>query len=144
MDILDIVDICNLAHLDEVYTRLGLQPRDIVEAQLAHPNFPRKQAKMLLQLWVDRNAAAATRGKVIAVMMMCPDCSRGDMNRLIEKWNSDDSTVPGMREIFCECMCCICAVIKLYFEYRHANYRYTVIKVNLTIGGALHFTRDII
>ena len=101
MDILDIVDIFNLAQLDEVYTRLGLQPKDIDEAQLTHPNFLRKQAKMILQRWVDRNDHEATRGKIITEMMTCPYFSRRDMNKLIKKWNSDDSTGPGnMREIF--------------------------------------------
>ena len=93
-DVQDIIDGFNLTRLDAVYTRLGLEEKDIVEARLTHLGFPKQQAKMLLNRWRNRCAEEATRGNMIAAMKMCSDCRR-DMNDLIRKWNTGDATELG-------------------------------------------------
>ena len=97
-DVQDIIDGFNLTRLDAVYTRLGLEEKDIDEALLAHPGFPRQQAKMLLNLWRSRCAEEATRGNMITAMTRCLDCRR-DMNELIRYWNTgrwmSDTIEPG-------------------------------------------------
>ena len=93
-DVQDIIDGFNLTRLDAVYTRLGLEDKDIDEARLTHPSLPKQQAKMLLNLWRHTRAEEATRDRMIAAMTRCLDCRR-DMSKLIIKWNTCDTTEPG-------------------------------------------------
>jgi hypothetical protein len=85
--ILDIVDTFSYKHLDDVYTRLGIEKKDIENAKLEAPNNPKQQAKEVLHLWCNRNPETATKAKMIRAMEQCPDC-RAEMNKLKIKCES--------------------------------------------------------
>ena len=76
----------NWKHLEDVYSYLGLEDKDIQNERLATPD-RRGQERKILHLWCDTKAERATRESMIAAMEQVPKC-RAHLNKLKEKWNN--------------------------------------------------------